>query len=102
MRVPAKQALQDASVSMAVTLGMVSVHGDVVSVELLFVAERFEVGFDRERDDCGRVVGQVLLEGLRVYRSRHFGCVGVFCCDWEIGVYMRRRGWRWSSRASAG
>ena len=39
-------------------------HRDVVSIELLFVAERLEVGLDRERDHCRRTVRQVLLEGF--------------------------------------
>jgi hypothetical protein len=44
---------------------------EMVGVELLLVAQRFEVGFDDEIDYGRRVVGEVLLQRLRVDRGSH-------------------------------
>lgn len=42
-----------------------------MGIELLFVRQRLEMRLDGEWDDTGRTVGEVLLEGLRFYASRH-------------------------------
>lgn len=92
---PAKQALKHTCQSLhstCVWMKLLDIHGDVVSIELLFVAEGLEVGLDRERDDCRGIVGEILLEGLGVYGGCHVGWVGVFC-DWESGVFMEEEGW---------
>lgn len=38
--------------------------GDIVSIELLLVTQRVEVGLDFQWNDRGRVVSQVMLESL--------------------------------------
>jgi hypothetical protein len=53
---------------------MVVSHGDVMSIELLLVGQRIKVRLDGERDNRGRVVGQILLERLRVYAGSHVDC----------------------------
>jgi hypothetical protein len=91
MRVPAKQALQHASVSRPggsnASLWL-ALHGEVVGVELLLVAQSLKVGLDSQRHNGRRAVGQVLLERFGLYRGRHGGCGG---CGGMMGSEGCRR-----------
>ncbi len=46
--------------------GLGLLHGNVVSVKLLLLVERFEVGLDWEGDDGWRAVSEVVLESVSV------------------------------------
>lgn len=42
-----------------------------MSIELLLVVQRLEVGLDRERNNGGRAVGEVLLKRFCFYGCTH-------------------------------
>ena len=46
--------------------GLGLLHGNVVSVKLLLLIERFKVGLDGERDNGWGVVGEVVLESVTI------------------------------------
>jgi len=41
-------------------------HGNMVSVKLLLLVERFKVGFDEEGNNRWRAVGEVVLESVSI------------------------------------
>lgn len=51
--------------------GRSGLQGDVVRIELLFVGQRLEVGFDCKWDDGWRAVSEILLESLCFYGGGH-------------------------------
>lgn len=51
--------------------GAVALHGDVVRIELLLIAQCVKMRFDTERDDGGWIVSQVVAQRCLIYTRSH-------------------------------
>lgn len=72
-------------------------------VELLFIAESFEVGSDGEIDYGRRIVGKILLQRLRVNRGSHNGRYDRRSCKIDsVVVVLVRFKWRVPGASGSG
>jgi hypothetical protein len=77
MRVPASEALKShCQYNVLESKQASSLHGYVVSIELLLVAQSFEVGLYGQWHDGGWIIGEVLFEVFCV----HFELFTELCC----------------------